>query len=91
MYPPLQQYGMIYRQRMFNLGFSAKETTTIANIMLSLASLVGKFKILPQSNIVYHNLLNFLLFLMLPRHCKWCHVSTLYISAGCHRRQHFDI
>uniref|UniRef100_A0A0K8V207 Monocarboxylate transporter 9 n=2 Tax=Bactrocera latifrons TaxID=174628 RepID=A0A0K8V207_BACLA len=41
MYPPLQQYGMIYRQRMFNLGFSAKETTTIANIMLSLASLVG--------------------------------------------------
>lgn len=41
MYPPLQQYGMIYRQRMFNLGFSAKETTTIANIMLSLASLIG--------------------------------------------------
>lgn len=50
MYPPLQQYGMIYRQRMFNLGFSAKETTTIANIMLSLASLIGKFKILSHSN-----------------------------------------
>ncbi|XP_017484098.1 PREDICTED: uncharacterized protein LOC108372829 isoform X2 [Rhagoletis zephyria] len=41
MYPPLQQYGLIYRQRMVFLGFSAKETTTIANIMLSLASLVG--------------------------------------------------
>lgn len=58
MYPPLQQYGMIYRQRMFNLGFSAKETTTIANIMLSLASLIGKFKILPHSNKLYYNLLD---------------------------------
>ncbi|XP_004535189.1 uncharacterized protein LOC101458298 [Ceratitis capitata] len=41
MYPPFQQYGLIYRQRMVSLGFSAKETTTIANIMLSLSSLVG--------------------------------------------------
>ncbi|XP_053950584.1 uncharacterized protein LOC128858383 isoform X1 [Anastrepha ludens] len=41
MYPPLQQYGMIYRQRLVYLGFSAKEITTIANVMLSVASLVG--------------------------------------------------
>ncbi|XP_017484089.1 PREDICTED: uncharacterized protein LOC108372826 isoform X2 [Rhagoletis zephyria] len=40
-FPPLQQYGLIYRQRMVDLGFTAKETTTIVNIIMSLSSLVG--------------------------------------------------
>ncbi|XP_067641002.1 uncharacterized protein out [Eurosta solidaginis] len=40
-FPPLQQYGLIYRQRMLYLGFSAKETTTIVNIVMSISSLVG--------------------------------------------------
>ncbi|XP_054728676.1 uncharacterized protein LOC129237773 [Anastrepha obliqua] len=40
-FPPLQQFGLIYRQRMVDLGFTAKETTTIINIVMSIASLIG--------------------------------------------------
>ncbi|XP_004535188.1 uncharacterized protein LOC101458121 [Ceratitis capitata] len=41
LFPPFQQYGLIYRQRMLDLGFTAKETTTIVNIVMSLSSIVG--------------------------------------------------
>lgn len=41
LFPPLQQFGLIYRQRMADLGFTAKETTTIINVVMSLSSIVG--------------------------------------------------
>ncbi|XP_014088015.2 monocarboxylate transporter 9 [Bactrocera oleae] len=41
LFPPLQQFGLIYRQRMADLGFTAKETTTIINVVMSLSSVVG--------------------------------------------------
>uniref|UniRef100_A0A1I8QBZ2 Major facilitator superfamily (MFS) profile domain-containing protein n=1 Tax=Stomoxys calcitrans TaxID=35570 RepID=A0A1I8QBZ2_STOCA len=41
LFPPLQQYGLIYRQRMATYGFDAKEVTTIVNAELALSSLVG--------------------------------------------------
>ncbi|XP_037938720.1 uncharacterized protein LOC119671917 [Teleopsis dalmanni] len=40
-FPALQQYGFIYRQRMEVLGFDAKQTTTIVNIVMAISSLVG--------------------------------------------------
>ncbi|XP_073834416.1 uncharacterized protein [Musca autumnalis] len=39
--PALQQYGLIYRQRMTSFGFVAKETTVIFNVAMALSSLVG--------------------------------------------------
>uniref|UniRef100_A0A1I8N429 Major facilitator superfamily (MFS) profile domain-containing protein n=1 Tax=Musca domestica TaxID=7370 RepID=A0A1I8N429_MUSDO len=39
--PALQQYGLIYRQRMTSFGFEAKETTAIFNVAMALSSLVG--------------------------------------------------
>lgn len=41
MFPALQQYGLIYRARMTSLGFDAKETTIIVNVVMTLSSLVG--------------------------------------------------
>lgn len=41
LFPPMQQFGLIYRQRMTDLGFTAKETTTIINGVMSLSSIVG--------------------------------------------------
>ncbi|XP_034105051.1 uncharacterized protein LOC117568471 [Drosophila albomicans] len=41
MFPALQQYGLIYRVRMTSLGFDAKETTIIVNVVMTLSSLVG--------------------------------------------------
>lgn len=41
LFPPLQQYGLIYRQRMAKSGFDAKEITTIVNVEMALSSLVG--------------------------------------------------
>ncbi|XP_016977001.1 uncharacterized protein LOC108042982 [Drosophila rhopaloa] len=41
LFPALQQYGLIYRDRMFSLGFDAKETTTIVNVVMAISSLVG--------------------------------------------------
>ncbi|XP_039958970.1 monocarboxylate transporter 9 [Bactrocera tryoni] len=41
LFPPMQQFGLIYRQRMVDLGFTAKETTTIINDVMSLSSIVG--------------------------------------------------
>ncbi|XP_017872419.1 PREDICTED: uncharacterized protein LOC108620064 [Drosophila arizonae] len=41
MFPALQQYGLIYRARMSTLGFDAKETTIIVNVVMTLSSLVG--------------------------------------------------
>ncbi|XP_030381365.1 uncharacterized protein LOC115629146 isoform X2 [Scaptodrosophila lebanonensis] len=41
MFPALQQYGLIYRGRMKALGFDAKETTTIVNVVMAISSLVG--------------------------------------------------
>lgn len=43
MFPALQQYGLIYRVRMNSLGFDAKETTIIVNVVMTLSSLVGMF------------------------------------------------
>lgn len=42
MFPALQQYGLIYRARMSTLGFDAKDTTIIVNVVMTLSSLVGK-------------------------------------------------
>ncbi|XP_061396617.1 monocarboxylate transporter 9-like [Musca vetustissima] len=39
--PALQQYGLIYRQRMTSFGFESKETTAIFNVAMALSSLVG--------------------------------------------------
>ncbi|XP_075154462.1 uncharacterized protein LOC142228055 [Haematobia irritans] len=41
LFPPLQQYGLIYRQRMQSFGFDAKETTTIVNVVMAISSLIG--------------------------------------------------
>ncbi|KAM8718502.1 hypothetical protein ACLKA7_001671 [Drosophila subpalustris] len=41
MFPALQQYGLIYRVRMNSLGFDAKDTTIIVNVVMTLSSLVG--------------------------------------------------
>ncbi|KAH8397521.1 hypothetical protein KR222_008926 [Zaprionus bogoriensis] len=41
MFPALQQYGLIYRVRMKSLGFDAKDTTIIVNVVMTLSSLVG--------------------------------------------------
>ncbi|EDV99914.1 uncharacterized protein LOC6565466 [Drosophila grimshawi] len=43
MFPALQQYGLIYRVRMSSLGFDAKETTIIVNVVMTLSSIVGIF------------------------------------------------
>ncbi|EDW65803.1 uncharacterized protein out [Drosophila virilis] len=43
MFPALQQYGLIYRGRMATLGFDAKETTIIVNVVMTLSSIVGIF------------------------------------------------
>uniref|UniRef100_A0A1B0B6K0 Major facilitator superfamily (MFS) profile domain-containing protein n=1 Tax=Glossina palpalis gambiensis TaxID=67801 RepID=A0A1B0B6K0_9MUSC len=40
-FPALQQYGFIYRKRMKLLGFDAKETTTIVNVVMAISSLAG--------------------------------------------------
>uniref|UniRef100_A0A1B0GAF3 Major facilitator superfamily (MFS) profile domain-containing protein n=1 Tax=Glossina morsitans morsitans TaxID=37546 RepID=A0A1B0GAF3_GLOMM len=40
-FPALQQYGFIYRKRMKVLGFDAKETTTIVNVVMAISSLAG--------------------------------------------------
>ncbi|XP_075154468.1 uncharacterized protein LOC142228057 [Haematobia irritans] len=41
LFPPLQQYGFIYRDRMQKFGFDAKEITTIFNVEMALSSIVG--------------------------------------------------
>lgn len=41
LFPPLQQYGLIYRQRMASFGFDAKQTTTIVNVVMAISSLIG--------------------------------------------------
>ncbi|XP_061396689.1 monocarboxylate transporter 9-like [Musca vetustissima] len=41
MFPPHQQYGLIYRERMQNFGFDVKEITTIINSEYAISSLVG--------------------------------------------------
>ncbi|EDX18383.1 uncharacterized protein LOC6726443 [Drosophila simulans] len=41
LFPALQQYGLIYRVRMQSLGFDAKQTTTIVNVVMAISSLVG--------------------------------------------------
>ncbi|XP_017050562.1 uncharacterized protein LOC108094482 [Drosophila ficusphila] len=41
LFPALQQYGLIYRGRMKDLGFDAKQTTTIVNVVMAVSSLVG--------------------------------------------------
>ncbi|XP_073834415.1 uncharacterized protein [Musca autumnalis] len=41
LFPPLQQYGLVYRQRMAKFGFDAKQITTIVNAMMALSSLIG--------------------------------------------------
>ncbi|XP_026846525.1 uncharacterized protein LOC6597452 [Drosophila persimilis] len=41
LFPALQQYGLIYRVRMHGLGFDAKQTTTIVNVVMAVSSLVG--------------------------------------------------
>ncbi|XP_005186885.2 uncharacterized protein LOC101893034 [Musca domestica] len=41
LFPPMQQYGLVYRQRMDKFGFDAKQITTIVNAMMALASLIG--------------------------------------------------
>ncbi|XP_043949531.1 monocarboxylate transporter 14 isoform X2 [Drosophila biarmipes] len=41
LFPALQQYGLIYRVRMHSLGFDAKQTTTIVNVVMAISSLVG--------------------------------------------------
>ncbi|KAH8315476.1 hypothetical protein KR074_004327 [Drosophila pseudoananassae] len=41
LFPALQQYGLIYRIRMDSLGFDAKQTTTIVNVVMAVSSLVG--------------------------------------------------
>ncbi|EDW75239.1 uncharacterized protein Dwil_GK19798 [Drosophila willistoni] len=41
LFPALQQYGLIYRDRMQGLGFSPKETTSIVNVVMAVSSLVG--------------------------------------------------
>ncbi|XP_073834413.1 uncharacterized protein isoform X1 [Musca autumnalis] len=41
LFPPLQQYGLIYRQRMASFNFDAKQTTTIVNVVMAISSLVG--------------------------------------------------
>ncbi|XP_037812444.1 uncharacterized protein LOC119615093 [Lucilia sericata] len=41
LFPALQQYGLIYRDRMKNLGFDAKQTTTIVNVVMAISSLTG--------------------------------------------------
>ncbi|XP_075154472.1 uncharacterized protein LOC142228058 [Haematobia irritans] len=41
LFPPLQQYGLIYKERMANSGFDAKEITTIINTEMALSCLVG--------------------------------------------------
>ncbi|XP_017064893.1 uncharacterized protein LOC108103776 [Drosophila eugracilis] len=43
LFPALQQYGLIYRVRMHSLGFDAKQTTTIVNVVMAISSLVGIF------------------------------------------------
>ncbi|XP_061396690.1 monocarboxylate transporter 9-like [Musca vetustissima] len=40
-FPPLQQYGLIYRRRMEKFQFDAKEITTIINVEMAVASMVG--------------------------------------------------
>lgn len=42
MFPPLQQFGLIYKERMESLGFDKKDTTIIVNVVMTLSSLVGK-------------------------------------------------
>ncbi|XP_058985805.1 monocarboxylate transporter 9-like [Musca domestica] len=41
LFPPHQQYGLIYRQRLENFGFDVKEITTIINSEFAISSLVG--------------------------------------------------
>ncbi|KAM7348643.1 outsiders isoform 1-T4 [Cochliomyia hominivorax] len=41
LFPALQQYGLIYRERMKSLGFDAKQTTTIVNVVMAISSLTG--------------------------------------------------
>ncbi|XP_013118786.1 uncharacterized protein LOC106095894 [Stomoxys calcitrans] len=41
LFPPLQQYGLIYRRRMQYFGFDAKQTTTIVNVVMAISSLIG--------------------------------------------------
>ncbi|XP_013118723.1 uncharacterized protein LOC106095861 [Stomoxys calcitrans] len=41
LFPPLQQYGLIYRQRMEKFGFNGKQITSILNVEMALSSLVG--------------------------------------------------
>ncbi|XP_061396618.1 uncharacterized protein LOC133332250 [Musca vetustissima] len=41
LFPPMQQYGLVYRQRMAKFGFDAKQITTIVNAMMALSSLIG--------------------------------------------------
>ncbi|XP_034475416.1 uncharacterized protein LOC117782431 [Drosophila innubila] len=43
MFPALQQYGLIYKERMTLLGFNPKDTTIIVNVVMTLSSLVGIF------------------------------------------------
>lgn len=42
MFPPLQQFGLIYKDRMISLGFDKKDTTIIVNVVMTLSSLVGE-------------------------------------------------
>lgn len=42
MFPPLQQFGLIYKDRMTSLGFDKKDTTIIVNVVMTLSSLVGE-------------------------------------------------
>jgi len=56
MFPALQQYGLIYRARMTSLGFDAKETTIIVNVVMTLSSLVGKF----ETSFLYKKIRTFL-------------------------------
>ncbi|XP_058985826.1 monocarboxylate transporter 9-like [Musca domestica] len=40
-FPPLQQYGLIYRQRMENSKFDAQQITTIINAEMALSAIIG--------------------------------------------------
>uniref|UniRef100_A0A1I8MBK9 Major Facilitator Superfamily protein n=1 Tax=Musca domestica TaxID=7370 RepID=A0A1I8MBK9_MUSDO len=41
LFPALMQYGLVYRERMTQLEFDAKQIATIINAMLAISSLVG--------------------------------------------------
>jgi len=53
LFPALQQYGLIYRVRMHSLGFDAKQTTTIVNVVMAISSLVGEFHVVFMLAITY--------------------------------------